>query len=210
MKWIFSKITRTFSGLLLLNFMILVCVTMGAYSYSIQQLEENNVMLLRLTNQKTAAREIWNDLQETNIEIQEALLKETPASLGLSNDLKRTKQDLEHLAHTYPSPETDSYSKTAMVLIQYYEKILIPLTENRQSANRYTDFTAMRRMLKDASFVIPLQSTLSGQNVLHSIPCIFFRRPDKQRINISTLFIHWKKEHSRHLPIRCERPFGKR
>jgi len=162
MKWIFSKITRTFSGLLLLNFMILVCVTMGAYSYSIQQLEENNVMLLRLTNQKTAAREIWNDLQETNIEIQEALLNETPASLGLSNDLKRTKQDLEHLAHTYPSPETDSYSKTAMVLIQYYEKILIPLTENRQSANRYTDFTAMRRMLKDASFVIPLQSTLSG------------------------------------------------
>lgn len=162
MKWMLSKLTRTFSGLLVSNFLILLCVTTAAYFYSLQQLEQTNAMLERLTDQKTVARQIWNDLQETNIEIQEALLKEAPVSSRLTTDLKRTTQTLERFASAYPSDETTSYRQTSTNLIRYYEKVLIPLTENQQPSADYLDFSTMRRMVKDASLVIPLQSMSSG------------------------------------------------
>lgn len=162
MKWMLSKLTRTFSGLLVSNFLILLCVTTAAYFYSLQQLEQTNAMLERLTDQKTVARQIWNDLQETNIEIQEALLKEAPVSSRLTTDLKRTTQTLERFASAYPSNETTSYRQTSTNLIRYYEKVLIPLTENQQPSADYLDFSTMRRMVKDASLVIPLQSMSSG------------------------------------------------
>ncbi|RDB34430.1 hypothetical protein DVG79_07085 [Exiguobacterium sp. RIT594] len=178
MKWLSRKITRTFSGLLILIFLILVCIMTGAYFYSIQQLEQNNAMLLRLTNQKTAARQIWNDLQETNIEIQEALLLKTPAVPRLSSDLTRTKRELERLGHDYPSEETNSYLQTSSTLIDYYEKILIPLTKHPQSS-RYTDDTAMRRMLKDVDLDVPLQST-SSRTERASLNTMYFFSKNRQ------------------------------
>lgn len=162
MKWVFSRINRTFSGLLLLNFLILIVVTVSTYYFSLKQVEQNNMTLLSLTNQKIEARKIWNDLQEVNIEIQDAFLKGTPTSPHLENNVNRIKIQLKNLAQSYPSTETDSYIRTSTNLLNYYEKVLIPLTKNQRLATRYTDFSTMQRILKNADLVIPLQSTSTG------------------------------------------------